>query len=60
VPWYAFKLGDTTYGIFDTFEASAGREAHLSGEIPKALAQIAPDLLAAEPDIRMVDVIAVK
>lgn len=58
--WYAFKLGDTTYGIFDTFESSAGREAHLSGEIPKALAQIAPDLLATEPDIRMVAVVAVK
>jgi hypothetical protein len=24
VTWYAFKLGDTTYGIFDTFESSAG------------------------------------
>jgi quinol monooxygenase YgiN len=60
VTWYAFKLGDTTYGIFDTFESSAGREAHLAGEIPKALAQVAPDLLATEPDIRMVDVVAVK
>ena len=60
VTWYAFKLGDTTYGIFDTFESSAGREAHLGGEIPKALVQVAPDLLAQEPDIRTVDVIAVK
>jgi hypothetical protein len=50
VTWYAFKLGDATYGIFDTFESAAGRDAHLGGEIPKALAQVAPDLLAAEPD----------
>ena len=58
--WYAFKLSDTTYGIFDTFESSAGREAHLTGEIPKALAEVGPDLLAKEPDIRLVDVVAVK
>ena len=60
VTWYAFKLSDTTYGIFDTFETTAGREAHLGGEIPKALAQVAEDLLANDPDIRTVDVIAVK
>jgi quinol monooxygenase YgiN len=60
VTWYAFKLGDTTYGIFDTFESPEGREAHLGGEIPKALAQVAPGLLAQDPDIRTVDVIAVK
>ena len=31
-----------------------------NGQIPSALAQVAPDLLAKEPDIRPVDVIAVK
>ena len=60
VTWYAFKVSDTTYGIFDTFEGEAGREAHLNGQIPAALGQVAPDLLAAAPDIRTVDVIAVK
>ena len=30
------------------------------GEIPKALGQVAPDLLAADPDIRPVDIVAVK
>jgi quinol monooxygenase YgiN len=60
VTWYAFKLGDTSYGIFDTFESADGRDAHLAGEIPKALAQVAPDLLARDPDIRTVDIIAVK
>jgi quinol monooxygenase YgiN len=60
VTWYAFKLADTTYGIFDTFETQAGREAHLGGAIPAALAQVADDLLANAPDIRTVDVIAVK
>jgi quinol monooxygenase YgiN len=60
VTWYAFKISDTTYGIFDTFEDEDGRQAHLGGEIPSALAQVGPDLLAADPDIRTVDVIAVK
>ena len=60
VTWYAFKLDDTHYGIFDTFETEEARQAHIAGEIPKALAQVADDLLAAEPDIGPIDVIAVK
>ncbi len=58
--WYAFKISDTTYGIFDSFETEDARQAHLSGEIPTALGQVAADLLAKDPDIRTVDVIAVK
>jgi quinol monooxygenase YgiN len=60
VTWYAFKLGPTSYGIFDTFETEDTRTAHLEGEIPKALTSVAPELLAREPDIRMVDLVAVK
>ena len=60
VTWYAFKITDTLYGIFDTFDDDAGRQAHLGGEIPTALSQVADELLAAAPDIRTVDVLAVK
>jgi quinol monooxygenase YgiN len=60
VTWYAFRLTDTTYGIFDTFEGEEGRQAHLNGQIPAALGQVAEDLLAAAPDIRTTDIIAVK
>ncbi len=60
VTWYAFKLSDTTYGIFDTFEGEDGRQAHLNGQIPAALGQVGPDLLASDPDIRLAEVIAVK
>ena len=60
VTWYAFRVSDTTYGIFDTFEDEDGRQAHLGGRIPEALGQVGPDLLAKDPDIRPVDVIAVK
>ena len=60
ITWYAFKISDTTYGIFDTFNDDAGRQAHLNGQIPAALSQVADDLLAAAPDIRTIDVLAVK
>jgi quinol monooxygenase YgiN len=60
VTWYALKMNETTFGVFDTFESEDARQAHLDGEIPKALAQVGPDLLAKEPDIRRVDLVAVK
>lgn len=58
--WYAFKLNDAEYGIFDTFETDDALQTHLGGQIPQALAQVGPDLLAKDPDIRTVEVIAVK
>lgn len=60
VTWYAFRLSDTSYGIFDTFEDEEGRQAHLNGQIPAALGQVGPDLLAGDPDIRTADIVAVK
>lgn len=60
VTWYAFRLSETRYGIFDTFENEDGRQAHLNGQIPAALGQVAADLLASDPDIRTTDIIAVK
>jgi quinol monooxygenase YgiN len=59
VTWYAFKLSDTTYGVFDSFETEDARQAHLEGEIPRAIGQVAGELLAADPDIRPVDIVAV-
>ena len=60
VTWYAFKMSDTMYGIFDTFAAEDGRQAHLNGQIPVELGKVADDLLAKDPDIRPVDIVAVK
>jgi quinol monooxygenase YgiN len=60
VTWYAFKIDDTHYGIFDTFETEAARQAHLGGEIPKALGQVAEDVLASAPSIQTIDIVAVK
>ncbi|GAA4296336.1 putative quinol monooxygenase [Mycobacterium paraffinicum] len=52
VTWYAFRLSDTTFGIFDTFAAEDGRQAHLNGQIPVELGKVSDDLLAKKPDIR--------
>jgi quinol monooxygenase YgiN len=58
--WYALKLGPATYGIFDTFAAESGREAHLAGKVAAALIQKAPELLAQPPKIEKIDVLAFK
>ena len=60
VTWYAFKISDTSYGIFDTFATDDARTAHINGQIPVALANVSADLLASAPDIRLVEVVAVK
>lgn len=60
IAWYAFRLSDTTYGIFDTFAGEDGRQAHLNGPIAAALGQAAPDLLARDPDIQTTDILAAK
>lgn len=58
--WYAFKLGDGRFGIFDSFSTEADRQAHLEGRIPAGLAEHGADLLGADPEINTVDIIAVK
>src|SRR5579862_1410554 len=60
VRWYALQLGPSTFGIFDTFEAEEGRQAHLSGPIAKALLAKADELLATPPQIEPVTLLAVK
>jgi quinol monooxygenase YgiN len=60
VAWYAFKLGGGRFGIYDTFSEESGREAHLNGEIAKALMANAKDLLVGDPQIEKLDVLAVK
>ncbi|MGN6214440.1 putative quinol monooxygenase [Parafilimonas sp.] len=60
IRWYALQIGPSTFGIFDTFETEEGRDAHLGGEIAKALMANAPDLLAKAPEIEKVNILAYK
>jgi quinol monooxygenase YgiN len=56
--WFALRMGESTFGIFDTFPDEDGRQAHLDGEIAAALLEQADDLLAEDPQIEEVDVLA--
>lgn len=60
ITWYGIQLGPSTFGIFDTFPDDAGRQAHLNGPIAAALMANAADLLASDPIIEMVDMLATK
>ena len=60
VRWYALKINENTFGIFDTFETEDGRSAHLQGQIAAALMANAAELLAKDPVIEFVDLLAVK
>ena len=58
--WFAIRLDNQTFGIFDTFEDDAGRQAHLSGAVAAALTSRADELLAGPPAIRTGEVLAFK
>ena len=60
VTWYAIKMGPGKYGIFDTFNDENGRNAHLNGEIAKALFAKADQLLAQAPKIDKPEILASK
>ncbi|NHN24342.1 antibiotic biosynthesis monooxygenase [Flavobacterium jejuense] len=60
VNWYGWQIGESTFGIFDTFETETGRKAHLEGKVAAALMAHAGELLSKEPSIEFVELLAVK
>jgi hypothetical protein len=60
VTWYAVRLGGAKFGIFDTFADEHGREAHLNGEIAKALFGKTRELFAKEPEVHKFEVLTAK
>ena len=58
--WYAVKIGPAKFGIFDTFADEQGRDAHLNGEIAKALFAKAQELFVKEPEIHKIGILAEK
>jgi quinol monooxygenase YgiN len=60
IAWFAFKIGASTFGIFDVFVDEAGRQSHLNGPIAAQLMARASELLAEAPKIDPIDVIAAK
>ena len=62
VNWYGVKVAPGVYGVFDTFNDEAGREAHMQGEIAKALMANAAELFANASELRIekMDILADK
>ena len=60
ITWYAARTSETTFWIFDTFETTDARQAHIGGPIAAALMAHADELLAAPPEILPADVLASK
>jgi quinol monooxygenase YgiN len=56
--WLALHFGPSRFGIFDAFPDEDAREAHLSGQVAAGLKEKAPELLAQEPTIERIDVLA--
>ena len=58
--WFALRTDDSTFWIVDAFPGEAERQAHLDGEIAKALLENAERLLTGAPEILPADVLAAK
>ena len=60
VSWFGMKEDEGRYSVFDTFNDEAGRNAHLNGEIAKALMANAEALFSEAPKIHKIDILADK
>jgi quinol monooxygenase YgiN len=49
-----------TFGVFDTFENKAGRQAHLEGRIAQALMSNADELFVRPPSIEKIEVLGLR
>lgn len=58
--WFAVRMGDSTYGIFDAFANESGRQAHLNGRLAAALKERASELFSQPPSVERVDILAAK
>jgi quinol monooxygenase YgiN len=58
--WFAIRLEDGRFGIFDVFPDNRARLTHLTGRVPRELAKHALSLLGSLPDMDKVDVLAAK
>jgi quinol monooxygenase YgiN len=58
--WFGFRIGPSTFGIFDCFPDEPARQEHLNGQVATQLGEKAGELLAAPPTIEQLDVLAAK
>jgi quinol monooxygenase YgiN len=60
VTWYGVKIAPGVYGVFDTFNDEQGRDAHMNGDIAKALMAKAPELFENQLQIEKLEILAAK
>jgi hypothetical protein len=58
--WYAFRINQSQFGIYDTFAHESGRQAQLVGKVAETLGTRAEGLLASPPKIQPLEVLAFK
>jgi len=58
--WFAFRLGPSSFRIFDAFNSEDDRQAHFHGKVREAIIARADELFATPPVITPVDVLASK
>ena len=58
--WYALKMDNGKFGIFDTFADEDARKAHLTGDIAKALFAKAKELFVKDPEVHTPIILAAK
>jgi quinol monooxygenase YgiN len=58
--WFALRFGRLEYGIFDVFPDEVGRQAHLDGAVAAQLMGSGRQLLAREPQIQRLSLLAHK
>ncbi len=58
--WFALRFGRSEYGIFDVFADDAARDAHLNGEVARALIAQSDMLFARQPQIQKLEILSDK
>jgi quinol monooxygenase YgiN len=58
--WVAYRIGETTFGIFDINPNEAGRQAHLAGQIAATIMSHVDEWLSEPPTIEFHEVLSAK
>ncbi len=60
VTWFAMRLSERKFCIFDTFSGEDGRKTHLEGDLPRRLTEKAGELLVNPLTMQEIAVLAAK
>ncbi|MEV7324540.1 antibiotic biosynthesis monooxygenase [Streptomyces sp. NPDC093970] len=58
--WFSFRLGPSSFRIFDAFETEEDREAHYQGKVRQQIELRGAELFSTPPTITPVDLLASK